>query len=108
VGDLFEFGNREPAAVGCADESADAGSGDHADGDAGFFEDLENSDVGDTAGESASKGDADDGGRCDFRSLPGELAAERLYRPDDLPQTLHRNPTFLVCVGRKPLHPSFN
>ncbi len=34
--------------------------------------------------------------------LPGKFAAKRLYRPNDLAQTLHRNPTFPVRVKRKP------
>jgi len=71
--------------------------------DAFLFEDFENSNVRDAASEAPAESDPK-GGYAPNASIgfSGKLTTERLYRPDHLPQTLHRNPTFPVCQGRKP------
>src|ERR1700727_2950529 len=55
---LLHLVDREAAAVAGPDQGSHAGSSDDADGNAFFFEDLENSDVGDAAGETSAKRNA--------------------------------------------------
>lgn len=54
-GNLLEVSGREPAAIRGADECADAGARNVADGDVFFFEDFENADVGDAASKTAAE-----------------------------------------------------
>jgi len=52
---LLQLGNRNSAAIGSTDESADAGAGDKADRYVFFFEDFQNTDMSDAAGKAAAQ-----------------------------------------------------
>src|SRR5581483_681850 len=56
---LFEFGRRMPATIGRTDERSHTRPGHKSDGNFFFFEDFQNSDVSDAAGESTTQRNAD-------------------------------------------------
>ena len=58
-GEFLEFGDVESAAIGGADESADAGARDKADRNVFFFENFEDADVSQAAGEASAEGQTD-------------------------------------------------
>src|SRR5271165_1853706 len=105
-GNLLEIRSRESAAIRGADERAHTGSGNIADGDVLFFEDLENADVGHAASKATAQSQTDAHLRW---MLPHagrrrrEPASKRLYRTNNLTQTLHGNPhTIPVCPAILP------
>ena len=91
-GHLFQFRDGDAAAVGCADQRADAGAGDHADGNIFFFENFENADMSDAASKAATQGESDaDRLRLLRPEWARKAASKGLYGTNDLAQTLHRN-----------------
>ena len=94
VGDFFQFRDGESAAISGAHDRANAGARNHADRDALFFENFEDADVRDAASEASAEGDAD--GRCAMRICwnrpAGKFAAKGLHGPNNLAQTLHKEP----------------
>src|SRR5882757_1985441 len=64
----------------------------------------------DAAGKASTQGDTDCwyavGLSCNW--FTREFPAKRLYRPDDLSQTLHKSPTFRFAGKRKPYIHLFN
>ncbi len=71
--DFFQFSDRESAAIGGADQCADAGSGDEANGDTRFFQNFENSDVCDAASESAAQSKTDGRSGSGLRNSSGKV-----------------------------------
>src|SRR5208282_4689946 len=91
---ILKFGDREPAAIGRADQRAHARSGNDANWNPFLFEDLQNSYVGDATGEASAQRQANrrNTGSCIRTALAGEFPPKGLYRPNDLAQTLHSEP----------------
>jgi len=93
-GDLLQLRRRKTAAVCGADKSAYACTCNISDRDIFFFENLEDADVGDAAGETSAQGQTNAGiAVIGLRGMPGKLAAKGLYGTNDLAQTLHGTPT---------------
>jgi len=91
VRDLFHLRDRQAAAVSSTDQGTDAGTRNHANGDALFLENFQDADMGDAAGKTAAEGKSDGGSglRPDRRWLAGEFFPKDPDGPDDLPQTSH-------------------
>ena len=94
-GNLLQFGDCNSTAICGADKRAYAGSSNKADGNIFFFENFQNTDVGNATGKAAAEGQADRGSslRLQRRRTPRKAASKGLHRPDYLAQTLHRNLT---------------
>ena len=100
---------RESAAICGANQRAYAGPSDEANRNALFFEDFENSNVSDAASESTAERNANGREWPVGAAFPSaKLATKGLYRPNYLPQILHRNPTFLLCRGPQSAIPLSN
>jgi len=61
VGDALHHFERRASAVGCSDESTDAGASHDVDGDGRFAQDSQDADVGNASGETAGEGDSNAG-----------------------------------------------
>jgi hypothetical protein len=92
VRNFFELFERHAAAIGRSNESANAGASDKADGNAFFFEDLEDSDMGHTAGKAAAQRYTQGWNFGLRRGFAGELPPKGLHGPDNLFKTFHRSP----------------
>src|SRR5260370_1174136 len=93
---LFEVFERKSAAIRRANQRTHAGARYQANGNAFFFENFQNPDVGHAARKAAAERDTDRRNTWrDQTALGGELASKGLlYGPDDLAKTLHQHPTF--------------
>ena len=59
AGYLFQFSGGNPTAIRCADQRAHARAGHKIDGNLFFFQNLQDADMSDTAGEPAAQCDSD-------------------------------------------------
>ena len=91
---IFQFGDRESAAIARPNECAHASARNGADRNAFPFEDFQNSNVRDAAGKSSAQRQANGGnpGRRSRGSLAGEFPPKSLHRPNNIPQTFHSQP----------------
>ena len=91
-GHLLEFRRRKPAAVSRADERTHTGAGNISDRDIFFFENLQDTYVGNATSEAAAERQANanlGGITMQAGRMFGQLASKRLYRTYYPAQTLH-------------------
>ena len=82
-GHLFQFSDGDAAAIGCADERADAGAGHQADGNIFFFENFEDADMRDAAGKTAAQSQSDAGKAAPARARRGLTGRVRRPVPNE-------------------------